>query len=189
MRWRNRSVNNGQAIYKPVLNEDNQTGPPQLIDGTALWIKNTSPYPQEKLEPMLLFAFSDVIDYGIEIHLKGSSSSFRGRAYDGVPHFANVVDGAHYLVTIGLARSRALLPKTIDPMTKSVQKEHPQGVKVRDWEDIFIYVAAHEARHIWQFNARRESGKQPISEVDAEKYAIERLTDWVANPGQPAFGQ
>ncbi len=169
---------NGKIVHPPHLNGQSAAGNPKLIASTSLWLKNSSPYPQERLEILLPFAFEEVLAYGIEIHVKGSSRLFRGRAYDGVPTIANVVGDAHYLVTIGLARTRSLLPDIVGLSTITNRKLYPQGIPVRNWEDILIYVAAHEARHIWQFKTRRKNGKQPISEVDAEKFAIEKLNAW-----------
>jgi hypothetical protein len=182
MPWWNDKGSNG-AVYRPVINDQGAKGSPTLIAGTALWLKNTSPYPQQRIELLLSFAFDEVINYGIEIHLKGSSSSYKGRAYNGIPHIANVFDGAKYLVTIGLARTRAMLPTHLNPGTKRQQELYPDGIKVRGWEDILIYVAAHEARHVWQFKTRGESGKQPISEVDANNYAIQKLSNWRVETG------
>jgi len=186
MRWWNRS-SNGSPVYRPVINGGETKVPSELIVGTSIWLKNTSPYPQVRLELLVSFAFAEVIDYGIEIHVKGSSAGYKGRAYDGIPKIANVVDGAKFLVTIGLSRIRAKLPSRVGPGTKRQQRLYPEGISVRDWEDIMIYVSAHEARHIWQFSARRKSGKQPISEVDADKYAIQKLSDWRVETGYPAI--
>jgi len=166
------------AVPQPVINSEKNKEPPRIIDGTSLWLKNTSPYPYERIKLLLSFAFAAVVDYGIEIHVKGSNSSYRGRAYDGIPQIANVFDGVNYLVTIGLARSRAKLPERVGPQTKRQQLLYPNGIAMRDWEDLLVYVGAHEARHIWQFKARRNSGKQPIGEADADIYAIQRLSEW-----------
>ncbi|MDX1417740.1 MAG: hypothetical protein R3293_26300 [Candidatus Promineifilaceae bacterium] len=165
-------------VPRPVFNNEKSKIPPAVIDGTAIWLKNTSPYPLDRVKLLLSFAFAAVLDYGIEVHVKGSSSSYKGRAYNGIPQIANVIDGAKYLVTIGLARSRSMLPQTVSPRTKRQLKRYPQGIRIRDWEDVLVFVGAHEARHIWQFQARRTQGKQPISEVDAEQFAIQRLNDW-----------
>ena len=185
MRWWNYR-SNGRSVYRPVINDSDTKEFPNKISGTSLWLKNTSPYPLLRLELLLSFSFAEVLDYGIEIHIKGSSGSYRGRAYDGVPKIANVIDGANYLVTIGLARTRASLPNRIGPGTKTEQKRYPDGIAVRSWEDIFVFVAAHEARHIWQFKARRIAGNQPISEVDADRYAIKKLSEWrIINGWEP----
>jgi hypothetical protein len=53
---------------------------------------------------------------------------------------------------------------------------HPYGgkrsplIRMNDWREALVAVAAHEARHLWQFatDARR-------SEVDAEQFAAQRL--------------
>jgi hypothetical protein len=46
-------------------------------------------------------------------------------------------------------------------------------VSMADWREALVAVAAHEARHIWQF--QHES---PRSEVEAERYSAGRLGLW-----------
>lgn len=43
-------------------------------------------------------------------------------------------------------------------------------IEVRDWREGLVAVAAHEARHIWQFQHDK-----PRSEVDAERFAAKAL--------------
>jgi hypothetical protein len=50
-------------------------------------------------------------------------------------------------------------------------------VEFRDWRDALVAVAAHEARHIWQYQSDERR-----SEVDAERYAVDRLTRFRAEP-------
>lgn len=57
-----------------------------------------------------------------------------------------------------------------------VSEPHPYGGKrsplivVNDWREALVALAAHEARHVWQFQHRK-----PTSEVDAEKFAARAL--------------
>lgn len=57
-----------------------------------------------------------------------------------------------------------------------IRREHPYGgvrsplIEYRDWREGLVAVAAHEARHIWQYR----HGK-PMSEVDAERFAAKAL--------------
>ena len=160
---------------------------PTGMSAARLFVKNTSPYPTERVEELLHFSFSDVFGIGIEVHVKGSSRSYRGRAYDGVPRMANVLEGAGYLVTIGLAKARKNLPDQVSPGTRRLKRRYPQGLIIADWEDVLIYVGAHEARHIWQFQTRRQRGAHPISEVDADEFAIQRLNAWRQTTGRPVI--
>lgn len=66
---------------------------------------------------------------------------------------------------------------------KWMQRKYPDGIPIMEWEDEFIMLAAHEFRHIFQFqrnDRRKKKGKKIIrpSEVDANKYGIKRLNDW-----------
>ncbi len=154
---------------------------------SELIVRNTSPYPTTRVESLLNFAFDEILHAGIEVHVKGSNRSYRGRAYDGIPRMANVSDSARYLVTIGLSRKKSGLPLRVTLGTKRLQRKYPDGVPVDDWEDVLIYVAAHEARHIWQFQARRQERKMALSEVDADTYAIYQLNEWRRLSGRDPF--
>jgi hypothetical protein len=63
-------------------------------------------------------------------------------------------------------------------------RRHPYGgqrsplIRMADWREALVAVAAHEARHLWQYaqQARR-------SEVDAERYAALRLELYRLGPG------
>jgi len=154
---------------------------------TALLVKNTSPYPIIQVRSLLHFAFIDVLHAGVEVHVKGSSRSYRGRAYDGIPRIANVDDSARFLVTIGLSRTMSGLPLQVNPGTKLLQRKYPEGIPVDDWEDVLVYVAAHEARHIWQFQARRQGKKMALSEVDADTFAINQLNEWRRATGRNLY--
>jgi hypothetical protein len=154
---------------------------------TALIVRNTSPYPTIRVESLLNFAFDGILHAGIEVHVKGSSRTYRGRAYDGIPRMANVSDSACYLVSIGLSRVKSRLPLRVTLGTKLLQRKYPDGVPVDDWEDVLVYVAAHEARHIWQFQARRQKRKMALSEVDADTYAIYQMNEWRRMSGRDLF--
>ena len=171
MRWFSRPK-------RPSIAASQETNPRAAVPAAALLVKNTSPYPTTQVKSLLHFAFTDVLHAGVEVHVKGSSRSYRGRAYDGIPGIANVDDTAHYLVTIGLSRTRKGLPLRVNPGTKRLQRQYPEGLPVDDWEDVLVYVAAHEARHIWQFQARRQRKKIALSEVDADIFAIRQLNEW-----------
>ena len=157
------------------------------VPAAALLVRNTSPYPTNQVEALLRFAFIDVLHAGVEVHVKGSSRSYRGRAYDGIPTIANVDDSARFLVTIGLSRAQKRLPLRLNPGTKRLQRQYPDGLPVDDWEDVLVYVAAHEARHIWQFQARRQSRKMALSEVDADTFAIYQLNEWRRATGRNPY--
>lgn len=64
---------------------------------------------------------------------------------------------------------------------RAIDTRHPYGGKrsplivMRDWREALITVAAHEARHVYQFQSDK-----PRSEVDAEKFAARALARWRA---------
>lgn len=140
--------------------------------------KNTSPYDGRRMGPLLQFAFGDISTQGVEVHVKGTNRLYRGRAYDGIPGIANVDPASHYLVIIALSRSKKRLPDRVYLGSKRLARHFSDGVPVSGWEELFLYIAAHEARHIWQFRRRRTTGEGGLREVDAEKYALARLQAW-----------
>ena len=72
--------------------EDREPNEDSPGSGVVLIMRNTSPYPTNRVESLLSFSFVDVLQSGIEVHVKGSSRSYRGRAYDGIPRMANVIN-------------------------------------------------------------------------------------------------
>lgn len=56
---------------------------------------------------------------------------------------------------------------------------HPYGgqrsplIDMADWREALVAVAAHEARHIWQYQHNK-----PRSEVDCERFAARRLAEY-----------
>ena len=142
-------------------------------------VKNTSSYPTARVKEILRFAFRGVKDAGVEVHVKGASRGARGYAYGGIPSIANVAKGARYLVTIGLPEDTHRLPKKTWG-TKSIKKLFPRGIPLESWEDALVYIGAHEARHIWQVQRKRRTGKGGKREYDADKFSYRRLNDWRA---------
>ena len=142
----------------------------------AMRVKNTSSYPSERIKDLLRFAFRGVQDAGVEVHVKGSSRGARGYAYGGIPSIANVAKDARYLVTVGLPKDKELPTQTWG--TKSIKKLFPEGIPLENWEDVLVYIGAHEARHIWQVQRKRRTGKGGKREYDADKFSYRRLNDW-----------
>ncbi len=128
---------------------------------------------------LLPFAFDQINAQGVEVHIKGTSAPYRGRAYDGIPGLARTQPESRFLVIVALSRVKKRLPGRIYLGSKRLAKQFgPEGVPVAGWEEIFVYISAHEARHIWQFRRRRDTGQRGLREVDAEQYALARLAAW-----------
>jgi hypothetical protein len=158
----------------------------QYLNKNCMHVTNTSPYPAARINELLPFAFRGVNDTGVEIHVKGSGTrTFAGRAYNGIPTIANVAESSRYLVVIRLARKPEILPRNIKPGVKRLLRGYPDGFPLEGWEDVFIYVAAHEARHIWQFQRTKRTDKRGLGEYDAEKFAFQRLNAWRQTTGRP----
>jgi hypothetical protein len=74
------------------------------------------------------------------------------------------------------ARSHAAEPRQLE---RREVRTHGYGgvtspvVSMADWREALVAVAAHEARHIWQYQH-----DAPRSEVEAERYSARRLELW-----------
>jgi hypothetical protein len=136
--------------------------------------------------------------------------AYRGRAYDGVASCSPTarMSTVDRLVTIGIGapekfptnnlvtvakitlvehidRFEGLYPTALvnvpHPGMVTLTRQQPYGgrrapqIDMADWREALVMVAAHEARHIWQY----QHGK-PRSEVDCERFAAKRLTEWRA---------
>jgi hypothetical protein len=78
--------------------------------------------------------------------------------------------------------SSAGFPRGGGAIVKAYRVErHPYGgkssplIEMQDWREALVAVAAHEARHVQQFQARARGMRTPLSEVDAERHAAKRL--------------
>ena len=145
---------------------------------------NTSPYPDKKVRELLALAFHGVSDAGIEVHVKSRKSGWRGRAYDGIPPVANVAKTSRFLIVIRLAPSNRLPKKASLHKSKMARRLYPNGLPIERWEDALVYVAAHEARHIWQYQRKRRTGRGGKGEHDAIKFGARRLNAWREQTGR-----
>lgn len=101
-----------------------------------------------------------------------------GRAYGGIPGMANVSPSVRYLVTLTIPTPDAydvnVFPYDhVYPGKRSSSRDWPHALFER-WEHDVVHTAAHEARHVIQF-----ATGAPGSEMDAERYARERLAAWL----------
>jgi hypothetical protein len=119
-------------------------------------------------------AFAGVDAEGVEIHVeraRNSWESFTGRAYGGRPRRPRSHPTTRFLVRVKVPatlRNRAY-PKTYRyPRLKTAP-----WITVRDWQERFVALVAHEAFHTRQF---REGLRR--SEVQAERWAARVLESW-----------
>lgn len=141
---------------------------------------NFSQYPDDEVRQLVTMAMRDVDTVGVAVHVKNSRrGAYRGMAYDGVPAISRAArhKRTRYLITIGIgAPDRFPVDNLVSTTRNGVTERHPYGgkrsplIEMADWREALVAVAAHEARHIQQFqwHARR-------SEVDAERFAARAL--------------
>jgi hypothetical protein len=141
-------------------------------------VKNTSQYPTAQIKQLMKFAAHGIHDSHVEVHVKGSSNGLRGYAYSGVPGIANVYNDVEYLITIRIPPDSNQLPKKALSKVKRIQRLWPNAIPLEDWRDCLLLVAAHEFRHVWQYQRTRRSGQRGKGEYDAEKFAMTRLNEY-----------
>ncbi len=143
-------------------------------------VTNTTPHPIAEVKELLAFAARGVRSAGIEVHVKRSRYSYRGMAYDGIPHMANVAKATKRLITIGLGATWD--NGSTNPIGKRIRRLWPEGIVLDGWQDGLVYIGAHEFRHAWQkMNHKRGKG-----EYDAEKHAHKMLNRWREHTGRAA---
>lgn len=138
-------------------------------------VTNTSRYDLQRIKELLEFSARGVKDSGVEVHVKNSSRGWKAYAYSEIPYIANVAATSKYLITIHTSQ---WLPSTTWTNVQRIDRLWPEGIPLDSWEDVFVRIAAHEFRHIWQFQRTERTGKGGKGEYDAEKFAFKRLNQW-----------
>jgi hypothetical protein len=119
-------------------------------------------------------AFAGIEAEGVEVHVeraKSSWESFTGRAYGGRPKRPRSHPSTRFLV-------RVKVPATLRNRSYPRTYRYPRlktapWITVRDWQERFVALVAHEAFHTRQF---REGLRR--SEVQAERWAAGILESW-----------
>jgi hypothetical protein len=158
---------------------DNPAGSSGAADiCSAVWIRNTSRRPDEEVREGVLFAVQGINMRRVCVNVK--NGALGGAAYNGVPEISNAPRGASYLVTLRLGRGRERWP--LGPINYHFKAPSETGPRNRfpffvchDWREWLVKLAAHEAMHIQQFRAGAV-----CSEIDCERFALERLGQWRA---------
>ena len=145
-------------------------------------VKNTSKRDLAEIKTLLAFAAKNVNDNGVEVHVKNSSGRWRGYAYE-KPHengYVNIALTTVYLITLGIPDH---VPETTWTSLEGIKKLWPDGIPLESWQDVFLWIAAHEFYHTKRFRA----GKLKGSEYRPEKFANTRLNQWRVYTGREAI--
>lgn len=116
-----------------------------------MWIRNTSVYPDDEVKRLVKQATKNYDMRHVCVNVKGAKHGCRGMAYPQVPTISNAPPTADYLITIGIA------PKIEEMVHNNHTVNRRPVYKTKDWRELLVVIAAHEACHIVQFreNLRR----------------------------------
>ena len=141
-------------------------------------IRNTSRYPTDEVREIVKWACAPIDMHHVCVNVKGSSRSFRGMAYQGVPTVSNAPATSEYLVTVGIGAESSF---PILGHRYPGKSDRFPSYDLHDWREALVLVTAHEAAHIEQF---REDVSH--SELRAETFAVRRLNEWRKMRAVPA---
>lgn len=152
---------------------------------------DTSKYPPDEVRKLVEFGCKGVNMTNVTVRVTGTAKPYAGRCYG--RHYIVIrvgrpkqfpTDNMTYsrrwhVVPPGEERpsdARVWSPKHGYQVKRCEIIRHPYGGKtsplivVNDWRECIVVVAAHEARHIQQFQR-----DLPKSEVDCERFALKAL--------------
>lgn len=128
-------------------------------------IRNKSQFPDAEVRELVKFAMGEVDTRSVCVNVKRMrGSGWRGWAYEGVPEISNAPRGAEYLITLAVG------DKNDYPMKRPARRRGEPHVEFETWQEIMVFLAAHEAKHIEQY---REN--LPRSEVRCNVFATSVL--------------
>ena len=137
-------------------------------------VVNTTSMPDDLVREVVRFTMPPGVK-GIDVMVKNSASAYGGRAYTGGSSYHG--NWKKFVVLRVGKRERMV----ITPYQYGQHKG--KKIWIKDREELLVYLAAHELRHIWQSNRRNKAGyiwgsRGRYSEVDTEAYAIHMLRKW-----------
>jgi hypothetical protein len=118
-------------------------------------LRITLAQPHEEVTQLVALAAEGIDHSDLSLWVKNCSRAFAGRAY---------LEARHCVARIG------------KPLHYPIRSHCYPGLKtapvydLETWQEALIVVVAHELRHQQQYQQ-----KKPCSEVDAERWAVDRL--------------
>jgi hypothetical protein len=139
-----------------------------------LFLRNTSSYPDDEVKRLVEFATKGVNMKKVCVNVKGSSHRWGGRAYSRVPSMSNAPPTARRLLSIRIGSDIGFPIGPKNYHGEGPAAANPNGrfpfYTLHNWQELLVHLAAHEARHVYQFDHRKR-----ISEVDCERFAVKAL--------------
>lgn len=110
---------------------------------------------------------------------------YTGRAYQRIPEVAQVAAGVRYLVTLRMPADPETAAEPYPRVSRYERYKTAPPITICSWQEDFVHLAAHEARHTYQFRHGL-----PCSEIDAEHWAHHALQHWRSRglEGLPTLG-
>lgn len=134
-------------------------------------IRNTSRYPTREVKALVRFATSELDMRRVCVNVKNSSRVRSGYAYDHVPAMSNAPAGCRYLITIKLGGPENWPREEAYHNGNGARRggRWPE-IDIADWREALVHLAAHEGKHIDQYQSRTK-----CSEVACEHFAAYML--------------
>jgi hypothetical protein len=149
-------------------------------------VENKTTYCTERLTELLRFAMGHSKDDRVKVQVSETIEDFGGRASELVPLGTPGASGPVFPVIMRLPRRQSAGPCRVRSAVPDISAWWPDGFPIDVWEDLVILLAAHEFRHIWQFQSKWRAGPQWSAEHDAEAYGYQRLNEWRLRTGRVA---
>ena len=149
------------------------------------WVRNNSHLPDDEVRELIEFATKGVNMGHVCVNVKPARGKrWGGRAYLEVPSISDAPPTAKYLITLKIGPGVKYPTPALNYNHKAPHEVGPRNrfpfVVHDSWQELFVHLAAHEARHVHQFR----HGKRH-SEIDTERFAVKALERYREENGQP----
>lgn len=142
-------------------------------------VRNTTNIPNDRVRDIIRFTKPSGLA-NFDVMVRNSKAHYGGRAYVGGSSYHALSHNKFVVLRIG---SPDRFPYRYHPYQYAQHKGRTYWIYSQ--EEMLVYLAAHELRHLWQSKKRRKGrrgyahgARGRYSEVDTEAYAINKLRAW-----------
>ncbi len=164
-------------------------------------LHNQSKMSTSDLRKWLKFAARGTRDSGVDVIVNdnflpfGWAYDLGQRTYPPKPRISEppipISKTAKWLVILNTPSNPVVQKRTFTDM-RSIKKLWPKGLPLEEADDYLVWLAAHEFRHVWQYQRTDRTGKMDNAEYEAEKFSMRGVNEWREHTGRkptPAIKQ